>query len=113
MITGYDGELISREEAVLRRHSGRDSHIARCGQFAFHSQYVDGVRAELLKAGMAGASACNHRDGGEANAKFVHFDPPNERVELQAVKDIAVEEEIFADYGRGYWEVREEEMVGF
>jgi len=88
MITGYDGELISREEALLRRQNGRDGHIARCVEFAFHNHCVDGIRAELFKPEMAGGSACNHRDGSEANAKLVHFEPPNERVEVQAVKDI-------------------------
>jgi len=112
MITGYAGRVISREEALALRQTGLDSHIARCGEFAFHNNFVDGVHAEFLQPGMPGGSACNHKEGWEhVNARFVHFEPPNERVEVQAVRDINVDEEIFVDYGRGYWDVREGEMM--
>lgn len=106
-ITGYAGKLISREDALLRRQNGQDSHIVRAGEFAFHSHYVDGIAADQLKMGMYGGSACNHKPGMEANARLVHFDPPNERVEIQAIRNIGIGEEIFVDYGRTYWNLRE------
>jgi len=99
-ITGYQGQTISRKETLMRREAGQGSHIVRAGPPTFHSPYIDGIHAEQLKEGMWGGSACNHKDGNEANAKFVFLDMPD-RVVVQTVRDVEVGEKIFVTYGHG------------
>lgn len=110
-ITEYDGEVIDIKEANRRRQHGLHSHIRSLvsGRLA-----VDGrlVKAEY---GKGGASFINDiRDTTRYNAKLCNTTklingvnrsglPAIERSFARATTDIPPGQEIFVNYGNGYW----------
>ena len=110
LVTYYQGQRINEAQAQARRARGEDAYIVTLESMR---SAIDGVRADALRAGFGGASACNDasRDAvvcaGVAqaavnNAAFVWHDVPA-RLLLRAQRDIQPGEEIFVSYGRAYW----------
>lgn len=113
IITEFDGEIISRDEALRRRLAREDSHIAGLD---FDTQ-IDGINVQAVD-GKGGASFANDpRDTKRVNAKKVENqvihgvirtgEPTLTRAFLEATKQIDEGDEIFVDYKSTYWKVRD------
>lgn len=102
VITWMEGRLLSRDEARALPDT------SYCFSLNFF-EVLDGLRTPQIQRG--GASFANHSfDCKKRNAKFVvRFDKATHRndVLLKATRDIASDEEILVNYGRGYWARRE------
>ena len=122
LITEYGGAVISCAEAKKRRDAGKASHIRTLD--SMHTA-IDGVDVTLA-TGNPGASFANdpHRGDGKekpnrCNAKFVKLEQHQQkgliplcirgglaatsRIFLKASREILPRDEIFVNYGRGYW----------
>ena len=100
-ITFYDGELITREEALERRRRGQDSHIR---SNAVLGDCIDGYTGQSIPDGSGGASIANHQAPPTANSRY---DSRNGVTWLRANRNIRVGEEVTCDYGKAYWRLRE------
>jgi hypothetical protein len=102
LITFYQGQLISHQQAQVRMARGKGAYLATLVRM---HEVVDGMRASDMKNGCGGASACNDASDGSGiknNAYFVVRRMPG-RLLLRARHDIAEGDEIFCSYGRTYW----------
>jgi hypothetical protein len=95
-ITQYDGEVITREEAGVRKVNGMHSHIA---SIDYHTK-IDGRLVNRRKSSGLASFANDPRTTGALNSKYGVV---GERLLLRATKDIEQGEEIFVTYGNGYW----------
>ena len=104
-ITNYSGPRINRPEAEKLKALNQHSHL-RSIQFGF--QIIDGIKNSglALEQHKGGGSFANDSRDGLQNAIFVTvYDETKEKYKilLQALRDIAPEEEIFASYGESWW----------
>jgi len=122
LITEYGGIVISCEEAKKRREAGKASHIR-----TLDSMYtaIDGLSVTVA-TGNPGGSFANDPHRGDVkekpnrwNATFVKLEHRQQiglrlcergglqalaRIFLKAVRVILPNDEIFVNYGRGYWD---------
>ena len=89
LITFYDGEHISWDEAQVR-----DPDYIRTICSQHHA--IDGLRAPV--DGRGAASLANHSD--RPNARYWWHD---DAVWIKTMRDINVGEEVLVNYGRHYW----------
>jgi SET domain-containing protein len=98
-ITFYDGERISRTEALKRRANGKDSHIRSTGLFM---DCIDGFTGSSIYLGCGAASLVNDgRSSTINNCKLINDSTGN--TYLKALRDISLGEELLYSYGRNYW----------
>lgn len=100
-ITHYEGEMISRQEALARRSRGEDSHI-KC--LHLMGDCIDGIKGKFAVKGCGGASLVN--DARSQRGNNSRFETRNGTIWLRATRDIAKGEELYASYGRTYWRIR-------
>lgn len=100
-ITHYEGDLISRQEALARRSRGEDSHI-KC--LHLMGDCIDGIKGNSAVKGCGGASLVN--DARSQKGNNTRFETRNGTIWLRATRDIAKGEELLASYGRTYWRIR-------
>ena len=97
-ITHYEGEKISRQEALLRRLRGEDSHI-KC--LYLMGDCIDGIKGKAVVKGCGGASLAN--DARTQKENNTRYETRNGTIWLRATRDIAKGEELLVSYGRAYW----------
>ena len=125
-VTEYDGRLIDHDAAKRLRSAGMDTHVRTIR--AQHS-YIDGrlVQATHGRGGGSFANDVKARQRQFYNCEFVVIDQAipgcvqrestvnsrgntrlevPERVMLRALRRIVAGEEIYVDYGAGYWDLR-------
>lgn len=99
-LTYYDGELLSRDEAVRRDAQGKGGWL--CSTIA-REVVIDGLRKPL--AGRGWASLANH---GRPTARLVRTP---DKVWLESTKPIRRGEEVLLNYGPGFWRRHERSLV--
>ena len=114
LITEYDGAVISREEALVLRDRGLDTHVRSINR----DFLINGHFAPV--EGRGGASFANDFPK-HYNVKFVTKDKSlmgDNRpglnvlggVYLQALRDIEAGEELYVSYGKDFWDVRKKPL---
>jgi len=101
-ITEYCGELIDHKQALALRAEGKAQYVRVVE--AQHS-YIDGIKDPTQISSAGWASMANHSDA--PNAVFDRVWEKSKaqyRVFIKAKRAIAKGEEIFVNYGKGYWE---------
>jgi len=97
-ITFYDGETITREQALERRSRGKDTHIRSVGLMG---DCIDGYTGSTVKTGCGGASLAN--DGLSPAKNNCRLENNNGVTWLRANRDISSGEELLCSYGKLYW----------
>jgi SET domain-containing protein len=102
IITWYDGERISRNEALNRRKINKSSHIKSLN---YLGDCIDGIKGESnMMIGRGGASLANDaRSFVRNNCSYV---TKNNNIYLKAKRDLIEGEELFVSYGKSYWSLR-------
>lgn len=113
-ITEYDGDLLDWRQAQTLRAQGQDTHLR-----SLHSMHsaIDGREvAKRRPFGRGGGALANDCRDDKNNALMVKVEsatgsaPPTgirDRIFLQAIRDIALGDEITVSYGKDYWRARE------
>lgn len=111
-ITEYQGPILDRRQAEMRKKEKKDSHI-RC--LDMQHSYIDGYKIPEEATGKGGASFANDASYKGSirrnNAIFKQiFDEKQgrSRVFIEASRDIQAGSEIYIPYGRIYWKKFEE-----
>lgn len=97
-ITFYDGETITRGQALERRSRGKDTHIRSVGLMG---DCIDGYTGATVRPGCGGASLAN--DGLLPEKNNCRLENSNGIAWLRANQDISVGEELLCSYGKLYW----------
>jgi SET domain-containing protein len=97
-ITFYDGEAITRSQALERRRRGKDTHIRSVGLMG---DCIDGYTGATIRAGCGGASIAN--DGQLPDRNNCRLENKNGIAWLRANRDISSGEELLCSYGKLYW----------
>jgi SET domain-containing protein len=102
VITFYDGDLIDWKEAMDLRKDNNSTHVRT---IHFGHCAIDGLK--LPKSGRGGGSFANDgtKDTLNNSAFKIHFQKEYAKdvVFLKATRAIMIGEEIFLNYGMGYW----------
>jgi hypothetical protein len=96
-ITFYDGIVVDRQEALDLREKNLDTHIR---SIYFLGDCINGYTGADIKNGHGGASIANDLFKLN-NCKLVNAD--DNRVWLQATRNISTQEELGYSYGTQYW----------
>lgn len=116
LITEYDGCVIDEREAKARQEQKISTHIRSLGP---KQAFIDGRHVPPNESWRGGASFANDSFGTPAyNAKWEQQRPGKytvgvnrsgtnvfERVFLRALIDLVPGDEVYVDYGKGFWDL--------